>query len=234
MVVLGTVLLTGCYQRSTVNTPVGTETHQMFAAGLVSVNDIDTKTSFEKDCRQWLKPGLPADPVTNRPEDMQLPDRAIYATCFANHMQPVSPNGQRSAPIPMDVNGDGRADYFDYGGTYIPAHIYNAYGIPGLYPPGFVGGMGPMGMYNGSMQQFPGASISNVDGSANDPNMQVLATQTQQPGSSKSISSPWGNSEKPASEKDLAAVAEQTLVMQQQLDALKRERATKPTVTEGK
>jgi hypothetical protein len=118
--------LIGCYHRTNLKTPVGTERHTMIAAGIYSSTDIDTVSNFKR-CRELLKPG--------HAEEEPLIDRDVYQSCFNNHMLPVRPMGQRSSPIPVDVNGDGRPDAMRYTEGYeVPLNLYSSY--PGVYWPG--------------------------------------------------------------------------------------------------
>lgn len=119
--------LTGCYHSSTVNTPVGTEKNRMYALGIVSTSNVDTDTKFER-CRDLLKPGHPLD--------ASMIDREVYDKCFADAMQHVEPGrGQQPSPTPMDANGDGRPDFYQYkDGFQVPADLYQMY--PGMYWPG--------------------------------------------------------------------------------------------------
>jgi hypothetical protein len=217
------MLLSACAFNST-RTPVGTRNSGMFAAGIVSWDHTDTYTNFDRDCRAWLKPGIPEDSVTGKPKDMALPDRALYATCFANYMQNVEPGrGQASAPVPIDVNGDGYSDYFQWSGVYIPANAYMAYGIPGYYAPG-AGAYTPTAGYSAAMRQYPGTGVSDIDGAygpATPPQQQ--GTQKTSSAPTESIQSPWPkNGPKPASQQDVDAIGDQVEQNTERLNNLER------------
>lgn len=126
--VFGMAALTGCAFNTT-NTPGGKNSNGMIAAGLVSWNNTDTKVAFE-DCRMFLE-GFNS---STKP-DTAMANKENYATCWNNGMKGVAPNGQRTDPVPVDLNGDNQPDAVRYpDGVQIPYGLYMTY--PGVYWPG--------------------------------------------------------------------------------------------------
>lgn len=228
---------------NTVNTPAGKKSSGFVGAGLVSWSNTDTNTNFDR-CRELLKPGLPADPVSGKPADMALTDRSVYSACFANHMLPPDPMGQQSAPIPVDYDGDGQPDAYQYTGGYqVPAGMVAAY--PGV---NWSSAMSAYGFEPGQ-GFFAGAPISTMDGSSLDARRvrpiassaptapapasnQVASTQATPQGS---VNDPWTKAsgpDAPATKAELAIVATE---LARQARLREKEKQPKPVMqTEGK
>ncbi|MFA5130059.1 MAG: hypothetical protein WC477_04035 [Patescibacteria group bacterium] len=212
-IVLTVTILTGVFgcRFRTVDSPVGVE--KSTDLPFLSISSVNTHDRYKEECLPWL-----ADAQQGRTAMLK---KDVYQACFANHMLAVEPGkGQKSAPVPVDLDGDGNPDFVRYAEGYqVPYTWYSMY--PGMYWPGVYqsagiapmsfGNAGYMGMIpNGTMPVAHATPPSQMDYLspmyANTTMPVVMATGTP---ATQAATKPSNPDEQPATKKDVRALRRQ-------------------------